>query len=178
MKTMLTLCSVIVRISVCGVMAQAEVPVEIRELLGEIFADVFSLKDLKEDDTVHPFYSSMCFRGQQIGTGDILATEIVKDGKTYQTYYYSQGKGDEGSGSYCDQNDKSLRQKEGFNIQPVVYMCISSSYGYRVHPVLHTVHMYTGIDYATPEGTSVKAAVDGMVVSKGWKGGYDGTVTV
>lgn len=178
MKTMPTLRSVIVRTSARGAMAQAEIPVEIRESLSEIFADVLSLEDLKEGDTVRLLYNSMYFRGQQMGTGDILAAEIVKGGKTYQAYYYSQGKGDEESGSYYDQNGKSLQQKEGFNIQPVVYTRISSPYGYRVHPVLHTVRMHTGIDYAAPEGTPIKAAADGVVVFKGWKGGYGNTVMI
>ena len=61
-----------------------------------------------------------------MGTGNILAAEIVKGGKSHQAYYYSQGKGDEESGSYYDQSGKSLQQKAGFNIEPVVYT--------RIHP--------------------------------------------
>ena len=61
------------------------------------------MSDLGEGDTVRLLYNSMYFRGQQMAVGDILAAEVVKDGKTYQAYYYSQGKGDEESGSYYDQ---------------------------------------------------------------------------
>ena len=113
-----------------------------------------------------------------MGTGNILAAEIVKGGKSYQAYYYSQGKGDEESGSYYDQSGKSLQQKEGFNIEPVVYTRISSPFGYRVHPVLHTVRMHTGIDYAAPSGTPIKATADGVITFKGWKGGYGNTVMI
>ncbi|MGN6876374.1 peptidase M23, partial [Neisseria sp. P0021.S007] len=112
MKVMPTLRSIVVRTSARGAMAQAEIPVEIRESLSEIFSDVLSLEELQEGDVVRLLYNNMYFRGQQMGTGDILAAEIVKGGKTYQAYYYSQGKGDEESGSYYDQNGKSLQQKE------------------------------------------------------------------
>ena len=111
MKTMPTLRSVVVRTSARGAMAQAEIPVEIRESLSEIFSDVLSLEDLKEGDVIRLLYDSMYFRGQQMGTGNILAAEVVKGGKSYQAYYYSQGKGDEESGSYYDQSGKSLQQK-------------------------------------------------------------------
>ena len=178
MKTMPTLRSVVVRTSARGAMAQAEIPVEIRESLSEIFSDVLSLEDLKEGDVIRLLYDSMYFRGQQMGTGNILAAEIVKGGQSHQAYYYSQGKGDEESGSYYDQSGKSLQQKEGFNIEPVVYTRISSPFGYRVHPVLHTVRMHTGIDYAAPSGTPIKATADGVITFKGWKGGYGNTVMI
>lgn len=178
MKTMPTLRSVVVRTSARGAMAQAEIPVEIRESLSEIFSDVLSLEDLKEGDVIRLLYDSMYFRGQQMGTGNILAAEIVKGGKSHQAYYYSQGKGDEESGSYYDQSGKSLQQKAGFNIEPVVYTRISSPFGYRVHPVLHTVRMHTGIDYAAPSGTPIRATADGVITFKGWKGGYGNTVMI
>ncbi|QEY27118.1 M23 family metallopeptidase [Neisseria zalophi] len=171
-----TLRSIHVRTSARGAMAQAGVPVEIRESLNEIFTELVNIDELSRGDSIHLLYDSLYFRGQEMATGDILAAEVVKDGKTYQAYYYSQGKGDEESGSYYDQNGKSLRMREGFNIKPVEYTRISSPYGVRIHPVLHTVKMHTGVDYAAPTGTPIRATADGILTFKGWKGGYGNTV--
>ena len=176
MKTMPTLRSVYIRSSAIGDMLRAEIPAETYIQLKEIFADTVEIQDLKEGDAIRLLYNSMYFRGQQMAVGDILAAEIVKGGKTYQAYYYSQGKGDEESGSYYDQNGQSLQQKGSFTTEPVAYSRISSPYGYRVHPVLHTVRMHTGIDYAAPSGTPIRAPADGVITWKGWKGGYGHTV--
>lgn len=178
METMPTLRSVQVRTSARGAMAQAGIPVEIREALSEIFNDVVNIEELSSGDAIRLLYNSMYFRGQEMATGDILAAEVVKDGKTYQAYYYSQGKGDEESGSYYDQNGKSLRHRDGFNVQPVGNARISSPYGLRLHPILRTVKMHTGIDYAAPTGTPIRAAADGILTFKGWKGGYGNTVVL
>lgn len=178
METMPTLRSVQVRTSARGALAQAGVPVEIRESLSEIFNDVVNVEELGEGDSIRLLYNSMYFRGQEMATGDILAAEVVKDGKTYQAYYYSQGKGDEESGSYYDQHGKALHLTDGFNVKPVEYTRISSPYGMRVHPVLHTVKMHTGIDYAAATGTPIRATADGTLTFKGWKGGYGNTVVL
>ena len=112
MKTMPTLRSVQIRTSAIGDMLRAEIPSEVYIQLKEIFADSFNMSDLKEGDTVRLLYNSMYFRGQQMAVGDILAAEVVKDGKTYQAYYYSQGKGDEESGSYYDQTVSPYNKKK------------------------------------------------------------------
>jgi len=55
---------------------------------------------------------------------------------------------------------------------------ISSSYGWRPHPVLKELKRHTGIDIAVVRGTPVKATADGRVVSAGWSGGYGILVTI
>ncbi|MDO4878228.1 MAG: M23 family metallopeptidase [Neisseria sp.] len=175
MKTMPTLKSVMVRTSAKGSLAQAGVGVELRESLRDIFSQKFNLDDMQPGDQITLLYNTMYFRGQEMGAGDILAVEVVKDGKIYRAYYYD--KGDEG-GSYYDKNGKALKTENlnEFVIQPVKYTRISSPYGIRVHPILHTVKMHTGIDFAAPMGTPVYAPADGILTFKGWKGGYGHTV--
>ena len=175
METMPSLRSVVVRTSARGAMAQAGIPVEVRESLSELFSNNVDLDSLQSGDTIRLLYNSMYFRGQEMATGDILAAEIVKGGKTHQAYYFAQE--DDQGGSYYDQNGKSLA-KGGFSTQPVAFTRISSPYGVRFHPVLRTVKMHTGIDYAAAAGTPIKAPADGTVTFKGWKGGYGNTITL
>lgn len=56
--------------------------------------------------------------------------------------------------------------------------CISSPFGYRVHPVPHAVRTHTGIDYAAPTNMPIKAATNGEVTFKGWKDGHDNIVMI
>lgn len=176
MQVLPTLRSVVVKTSARGALARAEVPVGIRESLSGIFAGRFSLDALKEGDAVRLLYDSLYFHGQQMEAGDILAAEVVKDGTRHQAFYY-RPEGGEG-GNYYDEDGRVLQQKGGFNIEPLVYTRISSPFGYRMHPVLHTWRLHTGIDYAAPQGTPVRASADGVITFKGRKGGYGNAVMI
>jgi murein DD-endopeptidase MepM/ murein hydrolase activator NlpD len=45
---------------------------------------------------------------------------------------------------------------------------LSSSYGYRDHPVYEERKFHTGVDLSVPPGTAVKATADGIVSFAGW----------
>jgi len=45
---------------------------------------------------------------------------------------------------------------------------ISSSYGYRNHPVYEERKFHTGVDLSVPSGSTVKATADGIVSFAGW----------
>ena len=61
---------------------------------------------------------------------------------------------------------------------PVDGARISSKFGYRIHPLSKTRKMHTGVDYAAPTGTPVKATADGTVVRAGVAGGYGNMVEI
>lgn len=62
--------------------------------------------------------------------------------------------------------------------KPVAGGRISSHYGWRMHPIAQTPRMHTGIDYAVPIGTEVKAAEHGKVVFAGYQGGYGNLLVI
>lgn len=49
---------------------------------------------------------------------------------------------------------------------------VTSTYGYRVHPISGDKNLHRGIDIGMPEGTPIMAVQDGRVVSAGYQGDY------
>lgn len=55
---------------------------------------------------------------------------------------------------------------------------ITSPYGYRVHPILKTKKLHTGIDIGASSGKDVIAGNNGKVIFAGYYGGYGYTVII
>ncbi|MEP7241080.1 MAG: M23 family metallopeptidase [Devosia sp.] len=49
---------------------------------------------------------------------------------------------------------------------------LASRFGWRIHPIFHTRKLHTGVDLASPRGTPIYAAGDGIVERAGWSSGY------
>lgn len=61
---------------------------------------------------------------------------------------------------------------------PVVQGRLSSGYGWRTDPVTGDIKFHRGLDIAAPEGTTVRAAADGMVAFAGWLEGYGNALVI
>ncbi len=68
------------------------------------------------------------------------------------------------------------RRSSGF--QWPVSGSITSSFGYRTHPVLGYQRLHAGTDFGAPAGAPIVAADGGVVVTAGWLGGYGNTVVI
>lgn len=55
---------------------------------------------------------------------------------------------------------------------------ITSSYGWRIHPITHTRRFHDGVDIGAPGGTPIHSAAAGTVVETGWRGAYGLVVIV
>lgn len=61
---------------------------------------------------------------------------------------------------------------------PVKIDSISSPFGWRIHPILHTRRFHDGIDIPKAGGTPVQAMASGEVISAGWDGAYGLSVKI
>ena len=55
---------------------------------------------------------------------------------------------------------------------------ISSSFGYRIHPIFRTWKLHTGTDIGASYGANIVAAAEGKVIMAQWYGGYGNCVMI
>ena len=58
------------------------------------------------------------------------------------------------------------------------YYSISSSFGWRTHPITRKRSMHTGMDIVAPTGTAMRAAGAGVVLISGWGGAYGNMIVL
>ena len=67
---------------------------------------------------------------------------------------------------------------KGFFSFPTAVPYITSSFGYRIHPIFGTRILHEGTDFRAYCGTAIRAAADGKVIWARWQGGYGNQVLV
>lgn len=90
----------------------------------------------------------------------------------------SSGGGGSSSSGGSSGGGHSHAPSQGGQLQRPSNGRITSSYGYRTHPIHGTRRMHTGVDMAAGYGAPIFAADDGVVISAGNRGGYGQTVVV
>lgn len=142
-------------------------------------ADVFSTdidfhRDLRRGDRFSAIYEVQYHQGEPVKTNRLLAAEFTNQGKTFHAVWYQNP---EGEGGYYTLEGKNIRK--AFLRSPLEFSRISSGFTRaRFHPVLKTWRAHTGVDYAAPTGTRVKATSGGIVEFAGRQGGYGNLVVL
>jgi murein DD-endopeptidase MepM/ murein hydrolase activator NlpD len=136
--------------------------------LTDIFNDKINFRHLPKNSKVKVYYEN------KIRFGEVVSTKIIYASISNRLYSYNAYLNEDGR--YYDDNGKSL--KGMFLVAPIKYRRISSPYGMRFHPILKRYRMHHGIDYVNRVGTPIKSVADGVVIYKGWLGGYGKTVKV
>jgi len=55
---------------------------------------------------------------------------------------------------------------------------VTSSYGWRIHPINKNKSFHTGVDIASPYGSNIVASANGKVLLAGWQGAYGNTIII
>ncbi len=142
-------------------------------------ADIFSTdidfhRDLRRGDRFSAIYEVQYHQGEPVKTNRLLAAEFTNQGKTFHAVWFQNP---EGEGGYYTLDGKNIRK--AFLRSPLEFSRISSGFTRaRFHPVLKTWRAHTGVDYAAPTGTRVKATSGGIVEFAGRQGGYGNLVVL
>lgn len=76
------------------------------------------------------------------------------------------------------QKNNTGKVKGTVNTWPTSSTYITSSYGYRVHPITKQNKLHTGVDIGASYGSKIVAAGAGTVIFSGWYGAYGNAVII
>ena len=139
----------------------------VRRRAGQLFAHKFDLdRDIRASDRfTMVFDRSVTESGRTVDSGDLLYAEL----KGVVFYRFKPAGAREAQ--YFDATGKNMRSS--MMRTPLDRATrISSSFGFRTHPIAGYRKMHQGIDFAAGTGTPVVAPADGVVVEARRWGGY------
>lgn len=147
---------------------------ELFEPLSRMFEyDVDFNRDIQPGDTVSAVLEKKYLDGKLAAYGDILAAEMVNNGKSIQVVRYPAPGG---GADYFHPDGRSTKRM--FLRCPLPFVHVTSRYGMRRHPVLGYSRRHNGTDFAAPYGTPVRATASGVVIARGRDNGRGNYVTI
>lgn len=149
---------------------KAGIPVGImNEMIRALSYDVDFQRDVHPGDRFEVVYEVMEDEDGNIAKSNGIVYVSLNYGKS-DSIVYRYKPSDESTPDYFDENGKSIRK--ALLRTPVDGARITSTFGVRRHPLLGYSKMHEGVDFGAPIGTPILAAGDGVIVQKGWNGGY------
>jgi len=141
--------------------------------LARVFGwDIDFVLDLREGDEFIVDFERIYQDGRYLQDGDILAARFVNQGRIYEAVRYVAP---DGTSRYYTPDGRSM--EKAFLRAPLEFRRVSSGFSLaRFHPILNRIRAHKGVDYAAPTGTPVRAAGDGTVRFRGWRGGYGNVI--
>ncbi len=137
--------------------------------LSDVYQWTVDFFGIQPKDVFKVYYERRFIEGEYVGTGRILAAELINGGVEHQGFRFKQN----GNEEFFDEKGVSLRKS--FLKAPLNYRRISSTFSNgRYHPVLKIVRPHHGVDYAAPSGTPVQAVGDGVIIKKAYQKGGGG----
>lgn len=148
---------------------RAGVPYAVLHPLIRIFAHRLDLqRDLQPGDRFEIVFERDHHEdGRVARLGEVVYGRIVSEDHDVPIYRFQSA---DGLVDYYDADGVSIRR--ALLRTPLVNARMSSGYGMRRHPILGYTRMHRGVDFASPSGTPIVAAGNGVVEIAGWRGGY------
>jgi murein DD-endopeptidase MepM/ murein hydrolase activator NlpD len=126
-------------------------------------------------DTLDFFFDVKEDEGPDSTPGELLYSAITSGGEARRFWRFRTP---DGIVDYYDEygnNSKRFLMRRPVRGESVR---LTSGFGMRVHPIINAPKMHTGIDWASPVGTPIMAAGNGVVEEAHRKGGYGNYVRI
>lgn len=146
-----------------------KLPPEVVSNLKIIFKDTFYMDAMQSNGKYSVLYGLNQDKVKNKDKYSIFMAEFKINGNDHHVYKFGT--------KYFDENGESIEKSIGR--VPVNYREISSNYSLnRKHPITGKIGHHTGIDYAAPYGTPIKATGNGVIKFKGKIRGYGNLVKI
>ncbi len=172
--TLRTKKSAVINSSLWGAIMEQELPYALAAELEEIYQWTVDFFGIRQGDSFTVIYDERFIDDTvAVGIGRIWGAKFNHAGKSYYAIPFRQGE----KVQYWEADGASLRKR--LLKAPLKFSRISSKFSYsRLHPVHKVRRPHTGVDYAAPTGTPVRAVADGVVTFRGWGGGGGNTIKI
>ncbi|WP_084422135.1 M23 family metallopeptidase [Henriciella litoralis] len=132
-------------------------------------------RDIQPGDEFEIVYEELVDeRGNRVRSGDVLYASL--NGKALNKSYYRFTPEEGGEPDYFNYNGESATK---FLMKtPINGARLSSSFGYRRHPISGYNKLHKGTDFAAPTGTPIYAAGNGTIERANRYGGYGNYIRI
>ena len=137
------------------------------------FARIFGFeidfqRDIRANDEFKIFYERFeDDQGDFYKNGNIIFAYLKNNGREISLYRF---KDDENMIGYYTPDGKSI--EKALMKTPINGARLSSTFGFRKHPILGYNKLHQGTDFAAPRGTPIMASGSGIIERASWYGAY------
>lgn len=163
----------VIESSLWGTIMEENMPYALAAEMEDIYQWTVDFFGIQQGDSFTVIYDEKFVDTLSVGIGRVWGAKFNHLGKDIYAIPFPQ----DGKVQYWEADGGSLRKQ--LLKAPLKFTRISSKFSYsRYHPVLKKYRPHTGVDYAAPAGTPVRAVADGVVTLKGYKGAGGHTVYI
>ena len=130
-------------------------------------------RDIRKDDWFEIYYEKFVDNdGVVKDTGKIIYASMYVNNKEINLYNFKY----KNESGFYDLNGRSI--VKALMKTPINGARLSSSFGFRKHPILGFTKLHTGTDFAATSGTPIMASGSGTIIRSRWCGGGGNCVKI